>query len=104
MVNSFSKSFGFYDDVKIVVDEEQKNKVFGKNKEYLFSLISKKNKPIEKTDITAFSLPFLSLVFFFMAVYEIVLTSSSKLRHLIPVGLILARFLLILGGLSIDLY
>ncbi|MDG1841165.1 MAG: HAMP domain-containing sensor histidine kinase [Crocinitomicaceae bacterium] len=101
LVNSFSKSFGSYDDVKIVVDEEQKNKVFGKNKEYLFSLISKEKKSTEKTDIMAFSLLFLSLVFFFLAIYDIVTRSSSKLIHLIPVGLIVARFLLLVNEVSI---
>ena len=101
LVNSFSKPFGSYEDVKIVVDEEQKNKVFGKNKEYLFSLISKEKKATEKTDITGFSLFFLSLIFFFLAIYEVVTKSSSKLLHLIPVGLILARFLLSLGEVSL---
>ena len=44
---------------------------------------------------------FLSLIFFFLAVYEVVKTSSSKLLHLIPIGLILARFLLSLGEVSL---
>jgi len=96
LINSFSEEFESYNDIKIVVDQEKPNKIYNKNKEYLFSVVSKEKPSDIKANVFSFSIVLAAICFLLMGIYQA--SRSIPLKWAWPIPVLLFGIRIILMG------